>query len=67
MDNQGGSQKGCSTIDMACKKMCTYELIQLMQYIVTNLDLDALACCDLMIEACCNLSCQSHGADQWYI
>ncbi len=26
-NNQGGSRKGQSTIDMACKKVCTFELI----------------------------------------
>jgi len=35
--------------------------------IAANLDLNALACFDLMVEACQNLSCLSHGADPPYI
>jgi len=38
-----------------------------MRYIAANLDLDALACFDLMVEACQNLSCLSQGADPRYI
>jgi len=62
-DNQGGNQKGQSTIDLACKKVCTFELIRLLHLIAANVDIDALACFDMMIEACQNLSFLSHGAD----
>jgi len=44
-----------------------FEIICLMKYLAINLDLDALACFDLMIEACHNLSCLSQGADPRYI
>jgi len=66
-DNQGGCQKGRSAIDLACKKVCTFQLIRLLHYIAANVDIDALACFDMMIEACQNLSCLSHGADPRYI
>jgi len=66
-DNQGGSRKGRSAIDLACKKVCTYELICLLNLLVSNVDIDALACFDMMIEACQNLSFLSHGADPRYI
>jgi len=32
-----------------------------------NLNLNALACFNLMVEACQNLSCLSHSADPCYI
>jgi len=60
-NNQGGSRKGQSVINLACKSM--FELICLLHYITTNIDIDVLACFDMMIEACQNLSCMSHGAD----
>jgi len=60
-DNQGGSHKGRSAINLACKKVCTFELIRLLHSIAANVDIDALACFDMMIEACQNLSCLSHG------
>jgi len=66
-DNQGGSQKGRSAIDLACKKVCTYELICLLHLLAANVDIDALACFDMMIEACQNLSFLSHGADPRHI
>jgi len=66
-DNQGGSHKGCSAIDLTCKKVCKFELICLLHYITANVDIDALACFDMMIEACQNLSCLSHGADPQYL
>jgi len=34
---------------------------------VANVDIDALACFDMMIESCQNLSCRSHGADPRYL
>jgi len=66
-DNQGGSRKGRSAIDLACKKVCTFELIRLLHLLAANVDIDALACFDMMIESCQNLSCLSHGADPRYI
>jgi len=66
-DNQGGSRKGRSAIDLACKKVCTFDLIRLLHYIAANIDINALACFDMMVEACHNLSCLSHGADPQYI
>jgi len=48
-------EKGQTAIDIACKKVCTFELICILQYISTNLDLNALACFDLMVEVCQNL------------
>jgi len=50
-DNQGGSCKGQSTINLACKKVCMFELNQLLHYITTNVNINALACFDMMIEA----------------
>jgi len=67
MDNQGGNRKGQSAIDLACKKVCTYELIRLLHLLAANVDIDALACFDMMVEACQNLSFLSHGADPRYI
>jgi len=66
-NNQGRCRKGCSAIDMACKKVCTFELICLLHLIAINVDIDALACFDMMIEACQNLSCLSQGKDPCYI
>jgi len=38
-----------------------------MQYIAINLDVNALACFDLMIKACHNISCLSQGVDPCYV
>jgi len=39
--------------------VCTIELIHLLHYIAADVDINALACFDMMIEACQNLSCMS--------
>jgi len=66
-DYQGGCHKGKSAIDLACQKVCTFELIWLLHLIAIKIDIDALACFDMTIKACQNLSCMSQGADPHYI
>jgi len=67
MDSQGGRRKGHSAIDLAIKKVFTYNYIQINKEEAINIELDAEACFDMMVELCQNMACLSHGADPLYI
>jgi len=66
-DAQGGGRQGCSAIDLACKKVITYDIIQTTKEEATDLFTDLEGCFDRMIENCQNLSCHQHGADPSYL
>ncbi len=66
-DSQGGGRKGHSAIDLAVKKVVTYDYIRINKEEAINIELDAEACFDMMVELCQNLACLSHGADPLYI
>jgi len=66
-DSQGGGWKGRSMIDLAVKKVVTYEYIWINHEEAINIELDAKACFDMMVELCQNLACLSHGANPLYI
>jgi len=66
-DSQGGGRKGRSTIDLAVKKVITYDYIWINKEEAINIELDAEACFNMMVELCQNLACLSHGADPLYI
>jgi len=66
-DSQGGGRAGRSTIDLACKKTATFDIIRTAQNLAVDISNDAANCFDWMIEACQNLSCQQHGVDTNYL
>jgi len=66
-DSQGGSRAGRSAIDLACKKIATFDIIRIAQQIVAEISNDAANYFDRMIEASQNLSCHQHGADVNYL
>jgi len=66
-NSQCGGRKGRSTIDLAIKKVVTYEYICINKETAINIELDAEACFDMMVELCQNLACLSHGAGPLYI
>jgi len=66
-DSQGGGRKGRSAIDLAVKKAVTYDYIRINKEEAINIELDAEACFNMMVELCQNLACLSHGADPLYI
>ncbi len=57
-DKQGGSQQGCSAIDMACKKVTIYDILCTTKDEAINVGNNADACFDRMIKNCQNLSCR---------
>jgi len=67
IDNQGGSQKGWSAIELVCKKVLSFDFICTTQTKAINIENNAKACFDLMVVACHSLSCLFHGADPVYI
>jgi len=64
---QGGGRRGCSAIDLACKKVAAYDYITIMRTTAANFEYNLKQCFDNMNEVCMNLSCLQHGADPWYI
>jgi len=66
-DSQGGGRAVRSAIDLACKKVATFDIIRTTRQIVAEISNDAASCFDRMIEACQNLSCRQHGADPNYL
>jgi len=64
---QGGGRHGRSAIDLACKKVATYEYITINRITAANFEYDLKQCFDNMNEVCANLSCLQHGADPRYI
>jgi len=64
---QGGSRRGHSAIDLACKKVAAYNYVTIMHIPAANFEYDLKQCFDNMNEVCENLSCMQHGADPRYI
>jgi len=64
---QGGGQRGCSAIDLACKKVAAYDYITITHTMAANFEYDLKQCFDNINKVCENLSCLQHGTDQWYI
>jgi len=64
---QHSGRQGKSTIDLACKKVIMYDIIQTTKEEAMDIFTDLEGCFDRMIENCQNLSCQQHGADPWYL
>jgi len=64
---QCGGCQGKSVIDLACKKVITYNVIQTTKVEAMDLFMDLEGCFDQMIENCQNLSCRQHGADPDYL
>jgi len=67
VDEQGGSQQGCSAISLMCKKVIIYDFLCTTKDKAINVGNNAAVCFDRMIENCQNLSCQQHGADIKYL
>jgi len=66
-DSQGGGWRGHSTIDLACKKVATYNYLTITCTTAANFEFDLQACFDFLVKVCMNLSCFQHGADLRYI
>jgi len=64
---QGGSHKGRSAIDQATQQIVETEITHLHQQTAIDLYLDLWQCFDMMVEACHNLACRRHGADDAYL
>jgi len=64
---QGGGRKGRSAIDQATQQVVETELVQLQQRTALDLFLDLRHCFDYMAEACHNMACRRHGADDDYL
>jgi len=64
---QGGSHKGHSAIDRATQQVVETEIVTLNQQTVLDFFLDLRHCFDYMVEACHNLACWRHGADDAYL
>jgi len=64
---QGGGRKGRSAIDQAAQQIIETEVIHLRQDTAIDLYLDLRQCFDMMVEACHNLACRRHGADDAYL
>jgi len=67
VNNQGGGRQGCSAIELACKKVISFDFIRTTRTEAINIENDAEACFDLMVEACHSLSCLCYGADPAYV
>jgi len=64
---QGGGRKGRSAIDQAMQQVVETETTHLNQQTTLDLYLDLRMCFDLMVEACHNLACRRHGAEDAYL
>jgi len=64
---QGGGRKGRSAIDQAAQQIVETEIIHLHQQTAIDLYLDLRQCFDMMVEACHNLACRRHGAEDAYL
>jgi len=67
VDEQGGSHQGCSTIDLACKKVIIYDILCTTKDKGIDISNDTTACFDRMIENCQNMSCWQHRVDMQYL
>jgi len=67
LESQGGGRAGHSAIDLACKKVVTYDYLQVTRTDAVDASIDVARCFDNMVEACENLSCRQHGADPEYL
>ena len=66
-DEQGGGRASQAAIDGAALKVFPYELIQMTQTNATNVNDDATACFDRIIENQANMSCRRHGANRKFL
>jgi len=64
---QGRGWKGHSAIDQAAQHIIKTEIVHFRQIMSINLYLNLNTCFDLMVEACHNLACRWHGADDAYL
>jgi len=64
---QGSGCKGHSAIDQATHQIIETEVIHLCQNNAIDLYLDLRQCFDMMVEACHNLACRHHGAEDAYL
>jgi len=64
---QGGGRKGRSAINQAAQQIVETEIIHLHQQTAIDLYLDLRQCFDMMVEACHNLACCCHGANNAYL
>jgi len=67
LESQGGGRAGHSAIDLACKKVVTYNYLHVTHTDAVDVSIDVARCFDNMVEACENLSCRQHGADTSYL
>jgi len=63
----GGGHKGYSAIDQAAQQIVETEITHLHQQTAIDLYLELWQCFDMMVEACLNLACHRHGADNAYL
>jgi len=64
---QCGGHQGKSVIDLVCKKVITYDVIQTTKIKAMDLFTDLEGCFDRMIKNCQNLLCHQHGANPGYL
>jgi len=67
VNSQGGGCAGQSAIDLACKKVATYDYLHTTCMDAVDISIDVARCFDNMVEACENISCRQHGADPDYL
>jgi len=67
MDSQGGGRCSRSAIDLACKKVATYDYLTVTHTPAANFEFNLQACFDFLVRVCMNLSCLQHGADPRYV
>jgi len=67
VNNQGGGWQGRSAIKLTCKNVISFDFICTTRTEAINIENDAEACFNLMVEACHSLSCLCYGADPAYV
>ena len=67
VNEQGGGHHSHSAIDGAHKKVLSYDIIWMNCLLARNIDNDATACFDRMVENQTNLCCQHQGASKKYL
>ncbi len=67
VQEQGGGRKGHSAIDQAMQQVVETETTHLNQQTTLDLYLDLRMYFNLMVEACHNLACRRHGAEDAYL
>jgi hypothetical protein len=67
VNEQGGGHCSHSAIDGAHKKVLSYDIIWMNHLLARNINNDATACFDWMVENQTNLSCWHQGASKKYL